>query len=45
MIKWIYNRLCLENNELLFIIAVIFIIVIFILTIFLVRKELKDESN
>ena len=45
MIKGIFNKYCLENNELLFIIAVIFIIIMILLTIYYVHKELKNEDN
>ena len=41
MIKWIYNNVYLENQDLLFYIAMGVIISIILITIYLVHKELK----
>ncbi len=45
MIKWIYDDILLERQELLFISCMAIILLIIIVTIFLVRKELKENKN
>lgn len=45
MVKWIYNSLFLEHQELLFIISIIVIIIIIVVTIYLVYHELKRGNN
>ncbi len=45
MIRWIYNNVYLENQELLFYIAIAIIVLIILITIYLVRKELKNVHN
>ena len=45
MIRWIYNNAYLENQELLFYIAIAIIVLIILITIYLVRKELKNVHN
>ena len=45
MIKWIYEKIFLEQHDTLFITSMIIIILIILVTIYLVRKELKYDAN